>query len=320
MSWTRSGLAVTCLAVALGLGWPGPACASGGWEWPVDGAVSLGYGARYTSAQGVASTHGGLDVGAPAGATVRACVGGEVTFSGLIPAGEGERAWAVTVLTADGLRVTYLPLERGSVSKGAAVRTGASLGEVAGTGDASSSAPHLHLGVRRGETRLDPLAFLVERQAGTAAPVAPSAPAPRPASPAVLVAPPVTAPSAALSHAMASAPQPSHASATVPGVSSLPVPARGPITEPAPLAPTPSVPLPSMPTLARVPSVAETPRVRASTVAADLTAARDLLAKALGCLGLAGVAGACTWPVLRRVLDGGAGTEPATVPVRADRA
>jgi len=161
MSWTRSGLAVMC-ALAMGLASPAPARASGDWEWPVEGTVTVGYGARYATEQGTACTHGGVDIGAPEGTTVRACAAGEVTFSGLVPAGEGERAWAVTVLTGDGLRVTYLPLSRASVSKGADVAAGAALGELAGAGDASSASPHLHLGVRRGETRLDPLAFLGE--------------------------------------------------------------------------------------------------------------------------------------------------------------
>jgi hypothetical protein len=315
MSWTRWGTVLLCAASVIGLGGPACAHASGAWEWPVGGEVTLGYGARYTSAQGIICTHGGLDVDAPSGATVRACAGGEVVFSGPVPAGEGERSWAVTVLTADGLRVTYLPLQRGLVSKGASVCAGASLGEVAGTGDASSSGPHVHLGVRRGETRLDPLAFLGERVTSTEAPAAPPAVTPRPATPDAPVAPhaPVSVP------APSPVTAPSHAIAGSPAHIGDPAPVDSAIPAPSPLAPIPSISLPSMPALVRVPSVAETPRVRTAAVAADLASTRDLLTRALGCLGLVGFAGACVWPALRRALDGSGGAEPVTVHAR-DRA
>jgi hypothetical protein len=303
MSGMRLAVAAMCAAAVFGLAQPVQALAGGGWAWPVEGPVIAAYGARYTSSQGVSCTHGGIDIAAPQGTAVRACAAGEVVFSGQVPAGEGERSWAVTVLTADGLRVTYLPLRGASVAKGTEVRVGTALGDLAGAGDSSSSAPHLHLGVRRGETRLDPLSFLGERAAAAAPVRAPEAPhttagkAPRE---------PHTTPSSAHAAAPYSARAPAHAT--------------GPSAERAAQTPSslPHASLPGMPTLRRVQEAADLSAVRTAEVAADLQATRDFLGSLLVRLGLAGIAGACAWPVLRGLLDGHAGRAPAAVAVRRD--
>jgi hypothetical protein len=300
--------AVLCAIVVLGLAWPAQAAASGTWEWPVDGAVVAAYGARYTSAQGVACTHGGVDIGAPQGTTVRACAEGEIVFAGQVPAGDGERAGAMTVLTADGLRVTYLPLGRLSVAKGASVCAGAVLGDLAGAGDSSSAAPHLHLGVRRGETRLDPLSLLGERAAATGP--APAPKAPRPAGDAAPAAP----------HAP---PSVAHAGSP-PAVVGAPARGGGAVSTragaPAAQALMPHVALPGMPTLRQMSPVADLPRVRTAEVAADVGSMRDFLGALLARLGLVGLAGACVWPVLRGVLRGQVGRSPAAIVVRRDGA
>jgi hypothetical protein len=295
--------AVLCAAAMVGLARPASAVASAGWAWPLEGPIAAGYGVRYTSAQGVACTHGGIDIAAPAGTTVRACADGEVVFSGQVPAGEGARSWAVTVLTSEGLRVTYLPLRRASVSKGDGVGEGAALGDLAGEGDASSAAAHLHLGVRRGETRLDPLSLLRER---AAAPPAPKVELPDP-SPGAVHASPRAAPSP--SHV---APSVSHAA---PSSARAPARVRPPavaVAQAPDLLPHPSTP--AMPTLTRIPEASDMPAVRTAEVAADVEATRGLLQGLLLRLGLAGLAGACAWPALRRVLDGQAG-HPAAIAV-----
>jgi hypothetical protein len=284
--------------------------------WPVDGAVVAAYGARYTSARGEACTHGGVDLGAAEGATVRACAPGDVVFSGQVPAGEGESAWAVTVLTADGLRVTYLPLRRVVVTKGAEVGEGDAIGELAGAGDASSPAPHLHLGVRRGDTRLDPLSLLGDRAAAPVAAPAPSAPA------APTVAPPVSShPVASAAH---DAPVPLHAPAPAHAVgpvrTSAGAPAGAAIAAPQAPALLRHVSPVEFPVLRQVSPVADAPRVRTAAVAADVGSARDFLAALLARLGLVGLAGACAWPVLRGVLEAHAERTPATVGVRRDGA
>jgi hypothetical protein len=142
---------------------PAKAVCAGAWSWPVDGEPGLRYGATYAAADGRTCTHGGLDIDSSAGSTVRSCAAGEVAFAGLVPGSDGGRVWAVTVLTADSLRVTYLPLTSADVSKGRSVAAGDALGTLARSGDASADGPHLHLGVKRGGTALDPLAFLADR-------------------------------------------------------------------------------------------------------------------------------------------------------------
>jgi len=308
MSWIRSAVVALCVTAVLGAAAPASAFASGDWAWPVDGGVVTAYGARYTSGSGTSCTHGGVDLAACAGTVVRACSAGEVVFSGQVPAGEGERTWAVTVLTGDGLRVTYLPLNRSSVTKGTDVAPGTSLGELAGGGDASSPLAHLHLGVRRGEVHLDPMSLLGERV--TSPPTEPAAP------PAVTASRPARGADPAPSR---SAPPVTHA-APAPSAAHAPVAAPAAprtLQNPAML---PHASLAELPVLRQMTLAANAPRVRTAAVAADVVSARDFLAAMLVRLGLAGVAGCCAWPVLRRELEGHAGRVPAAVAVRRDGA
>jgi len=149
-----------------------PRVASGaGWAWPVGGSVVLPYAAAWTDAAGRTCTHGGVDIAANGGAPVTASVGGRVSFAGRVPAASGGSVLAVSVVTADGLRVTYMPLAAADVSTGCDVEAGSRLGTLADTGDRSLREPHLHLSVHRGETAIDPAAFL-EGPATIAAPAA----------------------------------------------------------------------------------------------------------------------------------------------------
>lgn len=317
MSWIRYCLAVSLAACGVLLA-PLPAArADGGWRWPLKGDVALEYGARYTDGQGRSCSHGGVDIAAGAGTAVVACAAGEVAFSGLVPAGEGRRAWAVTVLTADGLRVTYLPLERASVGRGESVAAGQVIGDLSASGDASGAAPHLHLGVRRGERALDPASFLAAAEsapqtspppahapAPSPAPVRPpavtslapraSTPAVRPGSPAVSRAP-VSAPAAQVPAARPSA--------------AAPVPSRAPLIAPSPA-------MPGMEMLNRIAPVADVPRVRTAEVSADMSRLRDLLGAALVRLAVAGVAGACVWPAMRGLLAARVGPVAEPVAIR----
>ena len=313
MSWIRSAVLALCAFAMVGAVIPASALASDSWGWPVDGGVITTYGARYTSEAGASCTHGGVDLGASAGAIVRACSAGEVVFSGQVPAGEGRRAWAVTVLTGDGLRVTYLPLSRASVVKGAEVARGASIGELAGEGDASSPAPHLHLGVRRGETRLDPMSFLEER---VTAPIQGPVTVPGPETPRTSPRAASQAPAANSAPAGARTPAgaPAHASAPV-DAGARSAARSGSLQAPAFLPHASPVELPVLRQFARA---ADTPRVRAAVVAADVTAARDFLGALLIRLGLAGVAGFCAWPVLRGALEAHSRRVPAAALVRRD--
>ena len=88
------------------------------------------------------------------GQSVHAPAAGTVTFGGSL-AGRG-----VLVVAHDGgLRSTFEPVD-GSVAVGARVARGEVVGVVTSTPGHCAPAVCLHWGVRRGETYLDPLAFV----------------------------------------------------------------------------------------------------------------------------------------------------------------
>lgn len=103
--------------------------------------------------------HRGIDLAAATGQPVRSMTPGRVGFAGTI-AGKP----VVTVLLADGRRVTYEPVHA-AVASGSVVATGALLGHVAASGGhCGGLAGCLHLGLKRGDEYLDPL-LLVRRPA-----------------------------------------------------------------------------------------------------------------------------------------------------------
>lgn len=143
-------------ASAVWLAWVSTAAAAGAFPWPAGrGDVLLAYGARYSAAGGT-RTHSGLDVGAVAGETVRAPCAATVAFAGSVPSGEGATAMAVSLDLPDGRRLTLMPLETVEVSAGDEVEAGEAVGPLAMSGDPSSEATHLHVGLKSGQTYLDP--------------------------------------------------------------------------------------------------------------------------------------------------------------------
>lgn len=160
------------------------ASGSGAWPWPLLGEVVTSY--RNGSDPYAAGQHRGLDIAAPAGSPVLAIVEGHVSFSGRLPDG-GE---TVTVRSGDGTwLVSALHLSERAVSRGARVRAGERLGSVGTSGKRSVSQPHLHLSVRRADTRayVDPLTLLGPPRLPTLAQTveSPAATEVRPAAPAV---------------------------------------------------------------------------------------------------------------------------------------
>lgn len=127
-----------------------------GWVAPVPGCeIVTAYGAVYNG-----KVHRGVDLKASAGTDVRTPAAGRVAFAGRVPADGGGTCGAVTVELADGLRVSLLPLSEVFVAEGDALAAGEVVGTVAGAGDDSTAVAHVHLGVRRGDTYLDPTGLL----------------------------------------------------------------------------------------------------------------------------------------------------------------
>lgn len=151
--------AAVWLLVVLALWHPRPAFAG----WPLDSAASVtcGFGQKYSAADGSPSTHAGADLASSPGAGVCAPFAGTVNFVGRVPApgGGGATVLAVTVTTAEG-NVTLLPLESACVTKGQQVAENEEVGSLASEGDPSSSAPHLHVGLRKGDLYIDPMSVM----------------------------------------------------------------------------------------------------------------------------------------------------------------
>jgi hypothetical protein len=132
------------------------------WTWPVDGPVLRPFvlgDDPYAAGQ-----HRGIDVGATAGAPVRAPAAGTVSFAGTVPGG----GRTVTVRTADGYAVTLLHLGSIGIGRGDTVAEGEAVGSVGPSGDAELDRPYVHLGVRLAANPngyVDPLTLLPARPA-----------------------------------------------------------------------------------------------------------------------------------------------------------
>lgn len=128
-------------------------------EFPV-----LGHGNRaIQSFFGVARdagrrVHHGIDIFAPRGTPVVAATDGVVRSTEPNNLG-GKVVWLVDTLRRQSLY--YAHLDGHAVVAGQAVRRGDTLGFVGNTGNARTTAPHLHFGIyRRGEGPIDPLAHV----------------------------------------------------------------------------------------------------------------------------------------------------------------
>ena len=158
------------------------------WAWPVDGPILRPFSLAADPYAG--GQHRGVDIGAPPGAAVRAPASGTVSFVGSVPNG----GRALTIQTADGYAVTLLQLGSVEIARGAAVEEGAAVGAVGESADPTTTAPHVHLGVRHASDSdgyVDPLGLLPARTDAVPAsslPLVPErassgSPVPPPASP-----------------------------------------------------------------------------------------------------------------------------------------
>jgi murein DD-endopeptidase MepM/ murein hydrolase activator NlpD len=116
----------------------------------VAGRITSGYGVRRDPLTGEASTHPGLDVGAPEGTPIRAPVGGVVLSAGP----RGGYGNAVEIDHGNGLVTLYGHVSELLVSKGDSVVPGQDIATVGSSG--RSTGPHLHFEVRVGGRPVDP--------------------------------------------------------------------------------------------------------------------------------------------------------------------
>jgi murein DD-endopeptidase MepM/ murein hydrolase activator NlpD len=123
-------------------------------RWPLD---APGYITRgIVPPGGTEEAHTGLDIAVTIGTSVRAVGGGTVTDVGTDP----EYGQYVVISHPDGYVSKYGHLSRALVSTGATVNAGEVIGLSGNSG--RSTAPHLHLEIRRGDELIDPLTMVQE--------------------------------------------------------------------------------------------------------------------------------------------------------------
>ncbi|MDR0837895.1 MAG: M23 family metallopeptidase [Propionibacteriaceae bacterium] len=128
--------------------------------WPVIGPVIRPFN---KPTQAWSAGHRGIDIAATAGTPIVAAASGYISWTGVV-AGVA----SITITHYDGLRTSYLPVAS-SVTKGQTVVAGEIIGVLlAGHTDTADA---LHLGLRRGDEYLDPLAWLASSLARAAGPI-----------------------------------------------------------------------------------------------------------------------------------------------------
>lgn len=132
-------------------------------QFPVAGKSSQHIISFWGAARdGGARSHEGIDVSAPRGTPLLASVSGLITNVGVNNLGGN-----VVSLSSDRLNISlyYAHLDQQLVQSGQQVQVGDTLGTVGNTGNAITTAPHLHFGIyRRSSGPINPLAFVESPQ------------------------------------------------------------------------------------------------------------------------------------------------------------
>ena len=153
----RAALRWPFVAVLVGAAVTAPAvpatAAQPGYLRPVRGAIIRHFEPPPTP---YAAGHRGIDMAVPIGTPVVASNAGTVAFAGAV----GTELF-VSIDHADGIRSTYSYLSVVSVSKGDVVARGQQVA-LSGPGHVGATQPHLHFGMRVGDTYLDPEPYLID--------------------------------------------------------------------------------------------------------------------------------------------------------------
>jgi murein DD-endopeptidase MepM/ murein hydrolase activator NlpD len=169
---TMGGMKPSCIrstaaaALALLLLAAGPAApantADPPWNWPIapEPAVLRSFD---PPPKPWSSGHRGVDLAVPAGTTVLSPADGRISFSGWVVDRQ-----VITVDHGNGLRSSLLAVES-ELQAGDAVSAGDPVGLVAESGHCPSAC--LHWGVRRGETYINPLQFVMDLRPSVLLPV-----------------------------------------------------------------------------------------------------------------------------------------------------
>jgi murein DD-endopeptidase MepM/ murein hydrolase activator NlpD len=128
---------------------------SSGWSWPLIGPITQYFGQHLTQY----GFHQGIDIDGDTGDPVVAAHSGRVVVAGYWDECGGLQ---VHIDHGNGLESWYRHLSASHAHVGQRVSAGALIGRVGATGCALGS--HLHFGIRRGTTFVDPLLYLPRRR------------------------------------------------------------------------------------------------------------------------------------------------------------
>jgi murein DD-endopeptidase MepM/ murein hydrolase activator NlpD len=131
-----------------------PASGNGRFIWPVNGAVTSGFGPRTHPIYGESRMHTGVDISASSGTPIKAAGDGVVKMAG-VNGGYGN--WTL-IDHGNGLATGYGHQSRIAVSVGQQVSTGQVIGYVGSTG--ASTGPHLHWEVRVNGNPVNPMSWV----------------------------------------------------------------------------------------------------------------------------------------------------------------
>lgn len=120
--------------------------------WPTKGALTSRFGPRK------GRMHDGIDIGSRAGIEVVAAAAGKVVYADSRLSGYGN---LIIIRHTTDMFTAYAHNQKNLVSRGDRVQAGQHIADVGSSGRATG--PHLHFEVRRGETAVDPLAYLPKR-------------------------------------------------------------------------------------------------------------------------------------------------------------
>jgi len=122
--------------------------------WPCSGYITSTYGYRNSPFTGLRQFHSGLDIGAPAGAAVRAAMAGRVSHVGF----DDSFGNYLLITHHSGYRTLYAHLNTVRVKAGAYVATNERIGDVGNTG--LSTGPHLHFTVYKNGVTVNPRSLM----------------------------------------------------------------------------------------------------------------------------------------------------------------
>ena len=124
-------------------------------KWPVPSCsiITSPFGSRVAPTSGATTYHGGLDIGAQAGAAIVAAASGTVILAGY----NGGYGNCVMINHGNGLVTLYGHMQSISVANGQQVSKGQTVGKVGSTGVATG--PHCHFEIRVNGVQTDPAPY-----------------------------------------------------------------------------------------------------------------------------------------------------------------